>query len=576
MYGQPYVQNSYPNQQAPNNVVPYPPQQNVTFASSGHPTTTATVPSQMNMSTVMTTNPSAGYSLSPAPAPAPTYPTPFNPSTTTTATTTSSSSSHNHHSSANVAPAPSPHGGASTRGTSGMPHPPPFSPNAMHHHHSATTSHHRSHHPNTNVPPQTQPVTAPQPPARHQTVGPAPHSPQPWSFTQNASPLQNPAPMHNPSTTTTTTTTSPSLSQQHHQQHMMLSESLPITGPNASPPSPQVGVPFSSVMGVGEVSAVLHLRNVDANVAQMSIEAFVQRFGQIKRLVMLRQKHQALIEMGSVQSAQDLIEAIRETGFADIDGTRVYIRYSTHQELTSIQQPSCILFVSMQSNDYDLTSAAMDPEIIYSIFSKYGRIRKLVIVSKGERGAVASRQRYGRFNINNQSMPPHGGGGGVQALVQFHSTEDAEYVKRVLQGQPVTLGNSVNLSLDIQFSRMADLKVINPATSLLVDEQGHVSRPSAPHARVSAPVAPDGGRGGPTPQQQQHPAASSPFLGPPGCPPAAGNSCAQPQQHHHHHHHHIHASFMPSNMNPGPQLTVMTQNRVPQQLYAPGPKPNWE
>lgn len=52
--------------------------------------------------------------------------------------------------------------------------------------------------------------------------------------------------------------------------------------------------------------------------------------------------------------------------------------------------------------------------------------------------------------------------------MQFDNQEGAEHVKNILQGQPVTLGDSVTFTLDIQFSRMDEIKTTNPNTSLIV------------------------------------------------------------------------------------------------------------
>ncbi|KPI83863.1 putative RNA-binding protein [Leptomonas seymouri] len=208
---------------------------------------------------------------------------------------------------------------------------------------------------------------------------------------------------------------------------------------------------------IGKTSPVIHLRNVTPEVTQLSIQNLAQNFGDIKHIVMLRQMNQALIEMKNTKSAEQLVDFFKEPGYAEIDGRRVYIRYSNHQTLTATQHVSRTLLVSMFNTQYDVTAAAhITPEIVYQIFANYGTVERIVVLPKNESS---------QWNHNR-----------VQALVQFDTRESAEHVKNILQGQPVTLGDTVTFTLDIQFSRMDEIKTTNPATSLVVDEEG-VHRP---------------------------------------------------------------------------------------------------
>ena len=200
---------------------------------------------------------------------------------------------------------------------------------------------------------------------------------------------------------------------------------------------------------IGEPSRVIHLRNVTPEVSQLSIQNLVQSFGRIRNIVMLRQKNQALVEMESVQSAQQLVDFFKDPGYAEIDGRRVYVRYSNHQELTATQHTSKTLLVSMFNTQYDVSAAAqITPSIVYQIFGNYGTVEKIVVLPKNE----SSSQNHNR----------------VQALVQFDTKETAEHVKNILQGQPVTLGETVTFTLDIQFSRMEEIKTSSPHNSLVI------------------------------------------------------------------------------------------------------------
>ena len=214
---------------------------------------------------------------------------------------------------------------------------------------------------------------------------------------------------------------------------------------------------------IGEPSKVVHMRNVTPEVSQLSIQNLVQAFGRHKNLVMLRQKNQALVEMETVQAAQQLVEFYKEPGYAEIDGRRVYIRYSLHNELTASQHTSKTLLVSMFNTQYDVSAAAqITPTIVYQIFGPYGAVEKIVVLPKND----SSAQNHNR----------------VQALVQFDSKETAENVKNMLQGQPVTLGETITFTLDIQFSRMDEIKTSSPHNSLVVPKG------TAPGMQIPTPM----------------------------------------------------------------------------------------
>jgi hypothetical protein len=223
---------------------------------------------------------------------------------------------------------------------------------------------------------------------------------------------------------------------------------------------------------IGEVSRVLHMRNVTPEVSQLSIQNLVSSFGRIRNIVMLRQKNQALVEMETAQSAQQLVDFFKDVGYAEIDGRRVYVRYSLHNELTAAVHTSKTLLVSMFNTQYDVSAAAqITPMIVYQIFGSYGTVEKIVVLPKNE----SSAQNHNR----------------VQALVQFESKEIAENVKNMLQGQPVTLGETVTFTLDIQYSRMEEIKTSSPHNSLVVPKGGQPfpvpgnSHPAPPQQSIS-------------------------------------------------------------------------------------------
>jgi RNA recognition motif-containing protein len=222
---------------------------------------------------------------------------------------------------------------------------------------------------------------------------------------------------------------------------------------------------------IGECSPVVHLRNVTPEVSQLSIQTTIQAFGKIKNIVMLRQKNQALIEMESTADAQTLVDCFKDPGYVEIDGRRVYVRFSLHTELTATQHTSKTLLVSMFNTQYDVSAAThITPSIVFQIFGNYGPVERIVVLPKNE----SSAQNHNR----------------VQALVQFDTKENAQTVKNTLQGQPVTLGETITFTLDIQFSRMEEIKTSSPHNSLVVPKPGAQPQPGGMPPQQQQPMPP--------------------------------------------------------------------------------------
>eukprot|EP00252_Welwitschia_mirabilis_P014053 TRINITY_DN3107_c0_g1_i7.p1 TRINITY_DN3107_c0_g1~~TRINITY_DN3107_c0_g1_i7.p1 ORF type:complete len:131 (-),score=23.95 TRINITY_DN3107_c0_g1_i7:57-449(-) len=87
-----------------------------------------------------------------------------------------------------------------------------------------------------------------------------------------------------------------------------------------------------------EPSKVLHIRNVGAEISENDLLQLVQRFGTVTKLVMLRAKNQALMQMHDITSAMDVLDHYT-TVQPSIRGRNVYIQFSSHQELTTADQP---------------------------------------------------------------------------------------------------------------------------------------------------------------------------------------------------------------------------------------------
>eukprot|EP00992_Anisonema_acinus_P008009 TRINITY_DN407_c0_g1_i1.p1 TRINITY_DN407_c0_g1~~TRINITY_DN407_c0_g1_i1.p1 ORF type:complete len:295 (+),score=72.75 TRINITY_DN407_c0_g1_i1:53-937(+) len=189
-----------------------------------------------------------------------------------------------------------------------------------------------------------------------------------------------------------------------------------------------------------EPSRVLHLRNVTSEVTHQDLHQMAAPYGKVENIIFLRDKNQALIQMDSIPSSTSVLNSF-PTGYTEVSGRRVYLKYSRHSELTGKaahggQGSGSILLVSMSNPQYDIRSAIqITADLLYQVFAPYGTVTKIVVIQK------------------------HTGENRQQALVQFDSHQTAEAAKQFLQGQNVYVGTSVYFSLDMQFSNLDDLTV---------------------------------------------------------------------------------------------------------------------
>jgi len=123
-----------------------------------------------------------------------------------------------------------------------------------------------------------------------------------------------------------------------------------------------------------EASKVLHIRNVGAEISENDLLQLVQRFGTVTKLVMLRAKNQALMQMNDIPSAITILDHY-STVQPSIRGRNVYIQFSSHQELTTTEQsgqarrndqdsqPNRILLVTIHHLLYPITV-----EVLHQVF----------------------------------------------------------------------------------------------------------------------------------------------------------------------------------------------------------------
>ncbi|KAL9665457.1 hypothetical protein QQ045_020877 [Rhodiola kirilowii] len=182
-------------------------------------------------------------------------------------------------------------------------------------------------------------------------------------------------------------------------------------------------------------SKVIHIRNVGQEISENDLLQLVHPFGGVSKLVMLRAKNQALIQMQDITSAISMLEYYSNVQ-PSVRGRNVYMQFSSHQELTTMEQntqsrkgdqdaqPNRILLVSIHHMLYPITV-----EVLHQVFSPHGFVEKIVTFQKSA---------------------------GFQALIQYQTRQSATSALNTLQGRNIYDGCC---QLDIQFSNLTELQV---------------------------------------------------------------------------------------------------------------------
>ncbi|KAL8233346.1 hypothetical protein R6Q57_003124 [Mikania cordata] len=186
-----------------------------------------------------------------------------------------------------------------------------------------------------------------------------------------------------------------------------------------------------SATDMTEPSKVIHVRNVGHEISEPDLLQLFQPFGVINKLVMLRAKNQALLQMQDVPSAVSAMQFYANVQ-PSIRGRNVYVQFSSHQELTTMEQnsqgrvdePNRILLVTIHHMLYPITV-----EVLHQVFSPHGYVEKIVTFQKSA---------------------------GFQSLIQFQLRQSAVAARNSLQGRNIYDGCC---QLDIQFSNLEELQV---------------------------------------------------------------------------------------------------------------------
>ncbi|CAL5384347.1 unnamed protein product [Camellia sinensis] len=247
-----------------------------------------------------------------------------------------------------------------------------------------------------------------------------------------------------------------------------------------------------------EPSKVIHVRNVGHEISENDLHQLFQQFGVVTKVVMLRAKNQALLQMQDIPSAVNALQFYTNVQ-PSIRGRNVYVQFSSHQELTTMDQnsqgrgdeePNRILLVTIHHMLYPITV-----EVLHQVFSPHGFVEKIVTFQKSA---------------------------GFQALLQYQLRESAILARNSLQGRNIYDGCC---QLDIQFSNLDELQVnynnersrdfTNP--SLPSEQKGRSSQPGYGDAGSVYALQASGGRTVGFPQVGNAAAIAAAFGG--GLPP---------------------------------------------------------
>lgn len=185
---------------------------------------------------------------------------------------------------------------------------------------------------------------------------------------------------------------------------------------------------------MAEASKVIHIRNVGHEITEGDLLQMLQPFGPVSKIVLLRAKNQALLQMQDIHSSVSALQYYSSVQ-PSVRGRNVYMQFSSHQELTTDQsshsrhsdqdsEPNRILLATIHHMLYPITV-----EVLHQVFKAYGYVEKIVTFQKSA---------------------------GFQALIQYQSRQEAVEAFGALHGRNIYDGCC---QLDIQYSNLSELQV---------------------------------------------------------------------------------------------------------------------
>eukprot|EP01105_Mastigella_eilhardi_P011155 TRINITY_DN2575_c0_g2_i2.p1 TRINITY_DN2575_c0_g2~~TRINITY_DN2575_c0_g2_i2.p1 ORF type:complete len:395 (-),score=106.47 TRINITY_DN2575_c0_g2_i2:554-1738(-) len=219
------------------------------------------------------------------------------------------------------------------------------------------------------------------------------------------------------------------------------------------------------------MSKVVHVRNATPDMNE-ELVSFASQFGVVTAVCHMGKLNQALVEMASVSAASALIMHAR-TSPVQIKGVQLYFSFSKSQQINqqprhdpstfspkSVAPPHRILLFSILNPLY-----AINVDVMYAITSPYGTVQRIVVFNKK----------------------------GVQALVEFDSTESAQAAKEALDGKDIYTG-SCTLKIEYSHAEWLNVQANTDKTRDYVTPLRAAASPVFPamgHGRAGSPAMRD-------------------------------------------------------------------------------------
>eukprot|EP00002_Diphylleia_rotans_P030761 TRINITY_DN6355_c0_g1_i1.p1 TRINITY_DN6355_c0_g1~~TRINITY_DN6355_c0_g1_i1.p1 ORF type:complete len:470 (+),score=109.33 TRINITY_DN6355_c0_g1_i1:84-1493(+) len=184
-------------------------------------------------------------------------------------------------------------------------------------------------------------------------------------------------------------------------------------------------------------SKVIHFRQVHPELTENDFAAVAASFGAVVKVVLLRNKGQALLQYADIQHAYAFMKYFSAHPLV-IRNHPVIAQFSSHQELNA-ERPQGRPFVEQTDNNppnHILLATILNPvypvtaDVLHQVFSPFGFLLKVVLFQKSSAG--------------------------LQALIQYQRTESAVQAKAQLNNQNIYPGCCTLL---LQFSNLAELSV---------------------------------------------------------------------------------------------------------------------
>jgi len=224
-------------------------------------------------------------------------------------------------------------------------------------------------------------------------------------------------------------------------------------------------------------SPCVHVRALSEQAIEGDLVEAVQHFGQVRDVMMMPRKRQALIEFENIAGAKNCVDYSQSAPIY-CAGQPAFFNYSTSQkilrngEADETKPPNHILLFTILNPQYAITT-----DVIHKITGPYGQVQRIVIFKKN----------------------------GVQAMVEFDSVDSAQRAKQSLNGADIYSGCC---TLKIEYAKPTRLNVVRN------DQDSWDYMNPALGGGKDGPVT----RGQPLLQEPSFGAAPSPYNG-----PASGN-----------------------------------------------------